>query len=257
MFNACRQILRKLLGLGVRRFRMEPVGVLIQACASTGTESGLMQLEVVGKSYLEHQLDRVLVAFNRSDCVVVTTELKENRSVIDLCGRRGVQCYVGDRDDALGNCMRAARNRGFRSVVILKSDSPLIDPVLLVQMMSRYLQLADPRAYVGNRMKRSYPAGMEVEVTSVENLLESFLTASKWTDFADPTTLMRRGDLPNCRRVDVVQDTDQSDWSLRLDTRADHQRLSRLLGLVKKYTLHEVMTVAGEHGLLARVPRSG
>jgi hypothetical protein len=36
-----------------------------------------------------------------------------------------------------------------------------------------------------------------------------------------------------------------------LDTLADHQRLSRLLGLVQKYSLQEVMTVAEAHGLLS------
>jgi hypothetical protein len=36
-----------------------------------------------------------------------------------------------------------------------------------------------------------------------------------------------------------------------LDTLADHQRLSRLLGLVQNYSLLEVMTVAEAHGLLS------
>jgi hypothetical protein len=50
--------------------------------------------------------------------------------------------------------------------------------------------------------------------------------------------------------VDFVQAVDQSRWRFRLDTLADHQRLSRLLGLVQKYSLQEVMTVAEAHGLL-------
>lgn len=247
LFNA---LLRKALGPRFSRFQMEPVGVVVQACMRASTHPGLVAMEVAGKTYLEHQLDRVFVAFDRSDCVVVTTELQENRSLIRICERLGVSVYVGDSHDALGNCRRAAEQYAFKSVMLLDSGCPLIDPVLLVRVMSEYLKLGVPGNYVGNRIRRTYPAGMEVEITSVENLLEAYLIASKFADFADPTAIIRRGELPDCRRVDVVQSVDQSRWRFRLDTLADHQRLSRLLGLVQKYSLQEVMTVAETHGLL-------
>lgn len=247
LFNALfRQALRPRLG----RLRMEPVGVIVRACMHASTDPGLVAMEVAGKTYLQHQLERVHTAFDRLDCVVVTTELQENRSIIRICERLGVPFYVGDSHDALGNCYKAAEQHAFKSVMLLDSGSPLIEPVLLVRMMTEYLRLGVPGNYVGNRIRRTYPAGMEAEITSVDTLMEAYLMTSKFADFADPTALLRRGELPQCRRVDFVQAVDQSRWRFRLDTLADHQRLSRLLGLVQKYSLQEVMTVAEAHGLL-------
>ena len=103
LFNALlRQALRPRLG----RLRMEPVGVVLQACMRASTDPGLVAMEVAGKTYLQHQLDRVHTAFDRLDCVVVTTELQENRSIIRICERLGVPFYVGDSHDALGNCCK-------------------------------------------------------------------------------------------------------------------------------------------------------
>lgn len=249
--------LRKVLGRRWSRSRLEPVGVILQACMSTGSVPGLMTQTAAGKSYLQHQLERVSVAFNRSDCVVVTTELRENQAVLQVCQDLRIPFYVGDRDDALGNCMRAAQRQGFRSVMLLRSDSPLIDPALLLQVMVKYLRLGDATNLVSNRLKRTYPVGMEVEITGLDSLVDSFLAASKLVDFSDPTLLLRRGDLSHCRTVDVVQAVDQSQWRFCLDTWADHQQLSTLLELVQKYSLHETMQVAEAHGLLVQQPQAG
>ncbi len=221
----------------------------------SGTVPGLVAQSVGGKSYLQHQLNRVLVAVGRADCVVVTTELAEDRSIVALCQDLGVPFYVGDRDDALRNCIRAAQRQGFRSVMILRSDSPLIDPVLMVEVITKYLRGGEVNQYVSNRLKRTYPEGMEVEITRVELLSEAYLAANQWSDFKDPTRLLRRGDLSHCRRVDVVQAVDHSQWRFCLDTWADHQQLSTLLGLVQNYSLQELMTAAEAHGLLVRESR--
>ena len=164
--------------------------------------------------------------------------------------------YVGDRDDALRNCIRAAQGQGFRSVMILRSDSPLIDPVIMAQVKAKYLESGEVNQYVSNRLKRTYPEGMEVEMVGVELLSQAYLAANQWSDFTDPTRLLRRGDLSHCRTVDVVQAVDQSQWRFCLDTGADHQQLSTLLGLVQNYSLQELMTAAQAHGLLVAKSRT-
>jgi len=249
-------ILRRILGKTLSWFRLEPVGVIIQASMVVGTVPGLLAQPVGGKPYLQHQLDRVLVAFSRPECVVVTTELAEDRSIVALCQNLGVPFYVGDRDDALRNCIRAAQGQGFRSVMILRSDSPLIDPVLMAQVKAKYLASGEVNQYVSNRLKRTYPEGMEVEMIGVELLSQAYLAANQWSDFKDPTRLLRRGDLSHCQTVDVVQAVDHSQWRFCLDTWADHQQLSTLLGLVQNYSLQELMTVAEAHGLLVQKSRT-
>lgn len=236
----------------VVRSRLEPVGAVIQASMVTGTVPGLLAEKVCGKSYLEKLLERVLVAFDRSHCVVVITELWEDRLIERACLDLGVPVYVGDRDDALGNCMRAARRQCFRSVMILRSDCPVIDPMLLKRVRNEYLQRGDPTCYFGNRRQRTYPAGMEVEITGVDRLVEAYLAVSKYSDVFDPTTLLRRGDLGDDRVIDVVQLADQSQWRLCLDTWQDHEQLSKLLGLVQDHSLEELMRVAQANGLLLR-----
>jgi spore coat polysaccharide biosynthesis protein SpsF (cytidylyltransferase family) len=125
----------------------------------------------------------------------------------------------------------------------------------MAQVKAKYLESGDGHQYVSNRLKRTYPEGMEVEITRVELLSEAYLAASQWSDFRDPTRLLRRGDLSHCRRVDLVQAVDHSQWRFCLDTWADHQQLSTLLGLVQNYSLQELMTVAEAHGLLVRESR--
>lgn len=216
---------------------------------STGTVPGLLAEKVCSKTYLEHQLERVLAVFDRSNCVVVITESWEDRLIEQICLDLGVSVHVGDRNDALGNCLRVARRWRFQGVMILRSDSPLIDPGLLDCVRDEYLRHQDTDWYIGNRRRRTYPLGMEVEITGVDRLSRAYLSVSRCSDVSDPTIIVRRGDLGDDRVIDYVQATDQSRWSFRLDTWQDHERLSQLLGRVRTHSLEELMRVAQASGL--------
>ena len=88
----------------------------------------------------------------------------------------GVVCYKGSEDDVLKRVYSAAKTNGATVVVELTGDCPLIDPIIVDQMIAGFF--ANQVDYHTNTVKRSYPDGMDVQVMSIEALEKAFHCSS-------------------------------------------------------------------------------
>jgi len=88
----------------------------------------------------------------------------------DLCYSRGVHLFRGSEDDVLDRYYQAANTFGLDIIVRITSDCPLIDPVLVDEMVQFYLVHMDEYDLVTNRHPLTYPDGLDADVMSAGRL---------------------------------------------------------------------------------------
>lgn len=114
---------------------------------------------------LAHIIERIRRAERIDRVVIATTDLPEDREILDLALESGVEGFSGPADDVLARYHLAAQACAADVVVRVGGDEPLLDPATVDLMVARHLESGAD--YTDNcRMVRSFPVGLDVEVIS-------------------------------------------------------------------------------------------
>ena len=131
---------------------------------------GKVLKEVLGKSLLEYQIERLKRVVLADDVVIATTTNYTDQSIVDLCVKLDVSCFRGSEIDVLSRYYEAAMIHQACVVVRITSDCPLIDPKIVDYVIKEYLDNKDKVDFVSNSTIMTYPRGMDVEVFSTGSL---------------------------------------------------------------------------------------
>src|SRR5262249_33469263 len=129
---------------------------------------------------LDVLLDRVRAASLAGTVVVATTTDASDDPIAEGAARAGVACVRGHPTDLLDRHYASAIAFDARHVVKIPSDCPLIDPVIIDDVIGWYLARTSQYDYVSNLHPATHPDGNDVEIMSM-----SALTAA-WREAARP-----------------------------------------------------------------------
>jgi spore coat polysaccharide biosynthesis protein SpsF len=153
---------------------------IIQARLSSTRLPGKIFLEVCDKSLLEHMITRVKRS-KKIDQLIVATSINKHDDVIeDWCTKHDVNCFRGPEQDVLKRFKLAKDSVDADTVIRLCSDSPLIDPKIIDDVIEIYE--SNNYDFVSNSFPtvgRTFPDGMSVEIFSSKLLDESDKNAKK------------------------------------------------------------------------------
>ena len=138
-----------------------PKKVLLPLCEAT-------VLEVMLKR-LERWKDNIIIA---------TTDDGSETPIVDLCRKIEIRYFKGSRDNVLSRYYNTAVKHGAKNndtIVRLTSDCPLIDPEILKKTLDLYLD--GDYDYVSNRINKTFPVGLDVEIFNFNALEESYINA--------------------------------------------------------------------------------
>jgi spore coat polysaccharide biosynthesis protein SpsF len=107
-----------------------------------------------------------------------------------LARELGVLVYRGSEENLLDRVASAAQEFNSEIVVSLTGDCPLIDPLLIDQMVSSF-KLNDCD-FLTNCHFRSYPDGMDIQVIKKEALVEASKNSTDLLEFEHTTLHIRR-----------------------------------------------------------------
>jgi len=127
---------------------------------------------ILGKPLLGYLLDRLQRSITIDEIVVATSRQRDDDVIQSYCDSRGVLCFRGSEVDVLERLLKALRWRYATTGVLVFGDCPLIDPDVVTEVVD-YFQRSRQYDFVGNDLYTTYPAGMEVEVFSVDALEDS------------------------------------------------------------------------------------
>ena len=129
---------------------------------------GKALVEICGQPNLLRMIRRVKASKKISKICVATTVNATDDPIIFACDKENITTFRGDEEDVLSRVYYAAKEMRAEIVVRLTADCPMIDPALIDDVISMYLE--GDWDYVANGNIRSYPDGLDVEVFSMSAL---------------------------------------------------------------------------------------
>lgn len=154
---------------------------IIQARMSSTRLPGKVLKVAVGRTMLDRMVERVRRAQLVDEVVVATTTEASDEPIVELCGHLGVAVYRGSLNDVLDRFYQAAVIHKAEIIIRLTGDCPLIDPVLIDDVVKA---LVDQKAdFACNRLPppltRTYPIGLDVEACTFVALERAWKEASE------------------------------------------------------------------------------
>ena len=123
---------------------------------------GKVLKEISGKSLLEIHLKRLNKCTKVSKIIVATTVEDADQRIYDYSVSWGFEVSRGSENDVLDRFYKALKNENADWVVRVTSDCPLIDPVLVDEIIT--FALNNDYDYVSNGLIERYPDGQDVEI---------------------------------------------------------------------------------------------
>ncbi len=167
--------------------------VIINQARMTSTRlPGKVLKEVLGRTLLEYQIERLRQVRLANELVIATTTNDTDQPIVELCERLGIAYYRGSEENVLSRYYEAASHFRADVVVRVTSDCPLIDPGVMDEIIGLYINNQDKYDYVSNTLERTYPRGLDTEVFSMEALEKAYKEARGQSEREHVTLFMYR-----------------------------------------------------------------
>lgn len=202
--------------------------IIVQARMTSTRLPGKVLKTVLGKPLLEYQLERLSRVSKADEIVIATTTNETDQPIVELCNRLEVKYFRGSEDDVLSRYYYAAKKYCADVIVRVTSDCPLIDPEVIDNVITTYLENQQAYDYVSNCLERTYPRGMDTEVFSFHVLKDAFEKAKDKSEREHVTSYIYRH--PEMYTLqNIARSTDLSEYRLTVDTPEDLLLISNLL----------------------------
>ncbi|MCD6163597.1 MAG: glycosyltransferase family protein [candidate division Zixibacteria bacterium] len=143
----------------------------IEARMTSSRLPGKVLMPLLKKPALERMIERVKYARYIDEIVVATTVNKTDDPIVELCGRLGVGYYRGSEEDVLNRVLNTARNAKADLICELTGDCPLIDPLIIDQVVTAHC--SGSYDHTSNFLnQRTFPVGLDVQVFPTKVLEE-------------------------------------------------------------------------------------
>ena len=163
----------------------QKVVAIIQARMGSSRLPGKVLLDIAGEAMLARVVKRCQRALSVDLVVVATSDEPADDAVERFCLEQDYLFFRGSLHDVLDRYYRAARRFEAAIVVRVTADCPLIDPVVIDQVVDALFggQPAPQWDFTANRLpppwKRSYPIGLDVEVCTFTALEQAWKEAKE------------------------------------------------------------------------------
>lgn len=224
--------------------------IIVQARMTSTRLPGKVMKQVLGKSLLQYQIERLQRVKLADEIAIATTTNQTDESIVELCNRVAVACFRGSEEDVLGRYYQAATAHKADTVVRVTSDCPLIDPKVIDEVIDCYLKNQSNYDYVSNSLERTYPRGMDTEVFSFSALQQAFLEATAQLDREHVTPFIYR-QTTRYRLGHVVYSEDCSHHRWTVDTPEDFELIQKIIEAIyprqPNFRLEDCLSLLKKH----------
>ena len=162
---------------------------LIQARMGSSRFPGKVLEDLAGHPMIWHVVNRTRRAKNIDKVVVATTDRAVDDPIAQFCERENVGCFRGSEQDVLDRFYQAAKANQADVIVRITADCPLIDPVVIDKVLSRFEH--GDCDYACNIERYTYPDGLDTEVFSFAALERAWREAGKPSEREHVTPYLR------------------------------------------------------------------
>ena len=195
---------------------------IMQARMRSTRLSGKVMKKILGKPVILWDLDRISLSNLIDEVVVAIPYGKKNDVIVDTIKEYNDKIVTtrGSEDDVLDRYYQAAVQANADVVVRITSDCPLIDPVVMDQVIEHFLDTDCD--YCSNSLIRTYPRGLDTEVFSFKALEEAWNEATKDYEREHVTPYIIENP-DKFKLLNVANDINLSHLRWTLDTKEDFE----------------------------------
>ncbi len=125
---------------------------------------------ILGRPMLARMIERLRRVLRADGIIVATTDHAADDPIAALATELGVGCHRGSESDVLARVLDAARSAGADLIVETTADCPLIDPLVIDQLIETFH--SNRVDYCANVLAPTYPRGLEAQVFPTRVLAE-------------------------------------------------------------------------------------
>ena len=203
------------------------VCAIVQARMGSQRLPGKVLATIGRASMLAHVVERAAACLAIDEVIVATGDGADDEPVAAAAAALGVPCWRGSPDDVLGRYRTAADAFYAEVVVRLTADCPLLDPVVIGQVVDALVDGPRPCDYAANVFRRTFPRGLDVEALWIDTLHRLDRLARTPATREHVTALVHH-DPAWFVTTSVEAAIDASDLRLTVDTAADLELIRRI-----------------------------
>src|SRR5688572_10130845 len=176
---------------------MTTVAIVQARMGSTRLPNKVMR-PIGGTPMIGVLLERLSRAKRVDRIIVATSTDARNAPLAAFVRGLGYGVFEGSEDDVLDRYCGAAQEAGADTVIRITGDCPLVDPLLVDQVVDLFEK--NGARYASNVQPATFPDGLDIEVFSREVLEQARREASSRSDREHVTPFIRRladGDAAN------------------------------------------------------------
>ncbi len=205
------------------------VVAIVQARMGSTRLRGKVLEPLLGRPVLDWVVRAAKESDGVDDVVIATSESSDDDIIDDLGASLGVQVVRGSEDDVLSRFLCAADRTTADAVVRLTADCPLLDPVLISEIVAIWRRSPDVD-YVSTTHPRSLPRGLDVELVTTEALRLVDRRTEEYHRVHVTSAVYEDGAGFTCASLSFIPRNDR--YRVTLDTPEDLDLLSALTKLL-------------------------
>lgn len=151
--------------------------IIIQSRIASTRLFGKVMLQILNRPILSLMYERVRKSRYHSDIVIATSTNPLDQNIIQFAEREQIKVFAGDEFDLVDRHYQVAKLYRADAVVKIPSDCPLIDPLIIDNVISFFLKNYNSFDYVSNLHPATYPDGNDVEIFTFQALEKTWKEA--------------------------------------------------------------------------------
>lgn len=196
---------------------------IVQARMSSVRLPGKVLMPLAGKPVIGQVFHQLSFSGRISKIILATSDEITDRALVEWAAGNGSDYFTGSLNDVLDRFYQCAKKNKADVVVRITADCPLINPVIVDEVIKRYEECDFD--YVSNVNPPTFPDGLDVEVFSFK-ALETAWTEAKMKSEREHVTLFIRNNPGEFKLSNYSGKTDYSNIRLTLDNQDDYKLLS-------------------------------
>lgn len=232
------------------------VVVIVQARMGAARFPGKPLKTILSRPLLHYLIERLKRVKLATSIVIATTTNERDDPIANLALQEKVNVFRGSEEDVLSRYIEAAKQNKADIIVRITADCPLIDPLIIDQVIQGFLDVKPPLDYFSNALTRTFPRGLDVEVFSYKALQKAHQEAKLSEEREHVTLYLYRH--PELFRIgNFCYIFDASSYRLTVDTPEDFELITKIYESLyptnPHFTLEDVLKLLDKHPELTKI----
>ena len=205
---------------------MKIIGI-IQARMNSERLPGKVMLDIMGKPMIWHMYNRLKNSKLLTNVVISTGEFENNASICEYAQNQNIPYYSGSELDLIDRLYQTAKKFNASAIVRVTADCPLVDPNIVDNLISEFIQNYDEFDIITNCKTRTFPHGLDVEIYST-NILKKLWQEIKEPQLREWFSLYIEKNPTEFRILNITNSIDESSLRWTVDYPEDFEFIKQI-----------------------------